>query len=365
MQAPHTVEDAGKLLIIGASCRAAATSATAAGWQVFAADMFADEDLAAICCVEQVKNYPAGLIDAAAHFPPSPYIYTGALENHPELLGEVSKHHTLYGCDGDALAAIRDPYRWTEVLAAANLHHLPVAKQPPAKMMSGEWLAKKHFNTCYWQRFQAGESHSAVYLAQNGGATLVGVTQQLVGETWANAAPYSYCGSIGPILLSAERKARWEAIGKAFAAELPLSGLFGVDAIVGDAPNEVFPVEINPRYTASCEIHERAAPQNSAWRSLVNLHIAACERRLENEPIASRTGVFGKAILFAPKELLIDASWHRKMQTCEIADVPAKGTTIEQGNPICTIYSQGNSAEDALHHLKDLCYQSYCYQSYS
>ena len=63
---------------------------------------------------------------------------------------------------------------------------------------------------------------------------------------------------------------RLKAIGDRFAEAFGLVGWFGVDYVLNeDIP---WPVEINPRYTASLEIHELAS-----GRSLLDEHRRACE----------------------------------------------------------------------------------------
>jgi len=90
-----------KLLILGASARAAAQSALRAGCRrVWAADLFADADLRACAEVVQVRDYPHGLEAAISQAPDGPWMYTGALENHPRLVDRLARLHPLLGCPG-------------------------------------------------------------------------------------------------------------------------------------------------------------------------------------------------------------------------------------------------------------------------
>src|SRR3954451_15729091 len=81
------------VLILGASARAAAWSALRAGLSPSAADLFADRDLAAVALCRQVRraDYPEGLIGASEFMPPSPWFYTGALENRPGLVSRLAR----------------------------------------------------------------------------------------------------------------------------------------------------------------------------------------------------------------------------------------------------------------------------------
>src|SRR5438552_2312821 len=104
------------VILIGASTRAAATSALRAGWMPWCADLFADADLERIATVRQapMATYPHGLLDALADAPHAPVMYTGALENWPDLIAKIDR--PLWGNPPTVLRAIRSPERWTQCL---------------------------------------------------------------------------------------------------------------------------------------------------------------------------------------------------------------------------------------------------------
>src|SRR5690606_11190533 len=100
-----------------------------------------------------------------------------------------------------------------------------------------------------------------------------------------------------------------------------------------------WPVEINPRYTASMEVLERAHDQ-----SIVAQHIAACrDQTLPRAPgDPSRTA--GKAILYARHELTITAEMSQTIDrlntahdTPALADLPATDSRIQPHWPILTL----------------------------
>src|SRR5436190_22892077 len=88
-----------KLLIIGASARAAAFSAFRAGIRPECIDLFADADLTALCPTERLSasKYPQGFSKSDRFRAQGPRLYTGGLENWPALI--------------DRLAAARQPLR--------------------------------------------------------------------------------------------------------------------------------------------------------------------------------------------------------------------------------------------------------------
>src|SRR5690606_21045188 len=82
---------------------------------------------------------------------------------------------------------------------------------------------------------------------------------------------FHYAGSLGPLRLANATTRHLQALGDLLAAEFQLIGAFGVDFILDADEETVWPVEINPRYTASMEVLERAHDQ-----LIVAQHIAAC-----------------------------------------------------------------------------------------
>jgi hypothetical protein len=71
-----------RIVIVGASVRAASASAVRAGFDVTAADLFAHEDLCRIAGAAQIDNCPFGFVGWLQALSPTPgaWMYTGALE---------------------------------------------------------------------------------------------------------------------------------------------------------------------------------------------------------------------------------------------------------------------------------------------
>src|SRR5580765_6179499 len=99
--------------IIGASARAAAMSALRAGWTPWCADLFGDVDLQRVATVRKIpaETYPHGLLAALADTPRMPVVYTGALENRPDLIEKINC--PLWGNTPEVVRAVRSPRRWT------------------------------------------------------------------------------------------------------------------------------------------------------------------------------------------------------------------------------------------------------------
>src|SRR5262249_36432055 len=120
----------------------------------------------------------------------------------------------------------------------------------------------------YFQEFIEGDPYAALYVGDGGRAWLLGLTRQLVGVPWLSATPFHYCGSLGPIEPEDRLRASLIRTGTVLAARCGLRGLFGVDGILREGV--FWPVEVNPRYTASAEVLEYATGMKFlTWHWLV------------------------------------------------------------------------------------------------
>ncbi|MBI2993033.1 MAG: ATP-grasp domain-containing protein [Gammaproteobacteria bacterium] len=351
-----------ELIVIGASARAAAFSAARAGFSPWWIDQFGDADLREAFPGRRVppRDYPRGIVDAIDAAPRAPWIYTGALENHLKVLERVAAMRPLLGNGRSVCERVRSPWLVQVCLRDAGI---PFPDTPPfdsAPGSGGDWLVKPLRGAggqgirrlrpgsdagpgCYVQRRLAGESDSAVFVGNGREAFLLGITRQLVGLPQFNASAFSYCGSIGPAADSGDERKQWRRIGSVLATEFRLVGIFGVDAV--RAPAGITPVEVNPRYTASVEVLERALGV-----SAIRLHVEACEGKLPAEAGAASGMFVGKACLFAPRDLAVPdpGAWIGKNVPegdVQIADIPAPDTRIAAGAPILTLLVRANAAE--------------------
>jgi predicted ATP-grasp superfamily ATP-dependent carboligase len=229
---------------------------------------------------------------------------------------------------------------------------------------------------CY-QRRVAGIPCAAVYVSGEQGAILLGVTRQIIGEPWLGAHGFQYAGSIGPWPIGDVTRSTLERLGNVMAEQFELLGLFGIDFMLNG--EDVWTLEVNPRYTASVEVVERFT-----GFSAISLHAEACTGAPNQQRAGSSstpsTGVphgsvlpnpklgggdaparaHGKAILFATGDLTISAkfaefSFAETMREPwpTLADVSPAGTTVEQGRPILTIFAEGADVDEVETKLRD------------
>jgi predicted ATP-grasp superfamily ATP-dependent carboligase len=364
------------VILVGGSVRAAAFSALRAGLVPWCLDLFADADLQAVAQVQRClfDDYPQCLPELLCQAPPGPVVYTGGLENHPNIIERTAAERPLWGNGPTPLRKSRDPFFVTQLLRENGLNVPMVARsvsegkdqslahasgylKKPLKGAGGNGIdlatSADYPHGFYFQQFIPGPSFSAVHCAFADQSQLLGVTEQLVGEPWLCAKPFNYCGSIGPVALEPQLEKTMTRLGEVLREGCGLRGLFGVDFILHHG--EPWPVEVNPRYTASIEVLELATGLKA-----LPLHRAAFVERQSvlgtRYSVLSTCAVVAKAVLFAPLRLRfpgVDAL------EFEVADVPHPGDVIEQGWPILTIFARGSSVQDCREMLECRAAQVY------
>ncbi|MBA4188830.1 MAG: hypothetical protein C0467_12600 [Planctomycetaceae bacterium] len=343
--------------VVGASARAAVHSLLRAGYKAWAVDLFCDRDLAMVapCAVCPLEDYPDALPELAKQFPPGPVMYTGGLENHPQVVAELAASCELWGNSPAVLERVRDPYRLFPILAEVGFRVPAIVPHELPCPTTGRWLRKPirsggglgiRFATSgepaspdhIFQEFIEGVPMSAVYV----GTTLLDVSEQLVGESWLHAPPFLYCGSIGPVEIPPG------VLGSQIRAcqGIALPGLGNLDFILHNG--QAVPVELNPRYSASIEVLEHAIGCSFVTHQLDPAQRADC-------------CVVGKAIYYAPHDINFPASgpWDADLATPfdpwrlpAFADIPAAGSVISAGQPVITLLVSGSSPTQCQERLQ-------------
>lgn len=339
---------------------------------VTAIDQFGDTDLANCAdCAVSVSSRDQ-MIAEARKMEKMPWMYTGALENDPEVVEQISERHDLQGNGAEVLRAVRDPWRLAAVLRSEAFSY-PTIIPAGERLPLGHWLCKPLRSAggrliqavhrtepgvppiaapsepWYWQQYIPGRYVSFVFAASHRQCSLLGVTRQLVGIDWCGGRRFQYTGSIGPLEFPEERLAEFRRLGDVLAARFALRGNFGVDAV--DDGTKVWVVEVNPRWTSGTEIIERFLGV-----SLVSVHLSACRDEPFHLPETSAAeSYYGKAILYARRPLWATEELHEYVDRLngdspwpQIADVPAVGSQIELGHPALTVFSCGTSSKDVM-----------------
>ena len=188
----------------------------------------------------------------------------------------------------------------------------------------------------YLQEFVEGPPGSVNFVAAGGRGVVLGITRQLVGDAAFGSSGFRYCGNI--LLKPQDVVPDATALVDAVAAEFSLAGVGSIDVIA--SAHGLQPVEVNPRWSASMELVERAR-----GISMFALHADACAKGTLPEfdvSAPSEQGVaHGKAIVFAREDLVVGdtRAW---LDDPTVRDVPREGDEIAAGQPICTVLATGS-----------------------
>jgi predicted ATP-grasp superfamily ATP-dependent carboligase len=184
---------------------------------------------------------------------------------------------------------------------------------------------------------------SITFVADGRRAVPLGLSRQLIGEQSFGAAGFRYCGSLlcgGPEpLFERERDLAQsaEALAAAATEAFGLTGVNGIDFVARDGV--AWPLEVNPRYTASMELVERVHGV-----SIFGLHVEAYGGCLPTATPFGRPAprVAGKAIVYAPGPVVM-GHLRRWWSDASVRDVPRPGDRMAAGEPICTVFAEAGA----------------------
>ncbi len=291
--------------------------------------------------------------------------YTSNFENYPRAVSLLAHDRQLLGNSPEVLNRVRNPI---ELMKSIRSHGFPVpetrATIPRTNTLRREWLLKPRRSggghcitvwhagvpmsrSSYLQERIGGIPGSIVFAADGRQSVPLALSRQLVGDSRLGARGFRYCGSLmggGKARLFAkgdELFARAAALAAYVTSEFGLVGLNGLDFIAHDGVP--YPIEVNPRYSASMELVERLH-----GLSMFEIHLRACRGLLPDAP-SPNPAVEGKAIVFARRDVRVGETlaW---MNPERFADVPHPGEQIGRGHPICTVFGRAKSAS-ACHRL--------------
>ena len=391
-------------MIAGVSTRAAADSAARAGFDVTAIDAFGDLDHhPSVRSLSLPRDLGApttahAAARAARTFDCAAAAYVSAFDNHPRAVATLAAGRALWGNTPAVLRRVRDPRLVAEALRRRDLATprvfatstgrgapagsasqtlsktrlaaggpLPTgARQTdhePPGTAAGRWLLKPLASggghrvrpwhrgarvpaTCYLQELVEGTPGSVVFVAAGGRAVPIGMSRQLVGEAAFGATGYRYCGNIlapsGDAQFVADDALLDAACGlaRAVCEEFGLIGVNGIDFIARDGVP--WAIEVNPRWSASMELVERAY-----GCSVFGAHAVACvSGALPDFDLARarRAGrAHGKAVVFARRDVVLGDTrpW---LEDPTVRDVSFPGERLRAGRPICTVLADGADA---------------------
>lgn len=400
-----------RVLVAGVSTRALAESAVRAGYTVLSVDAFGDMDNPAAPALSLTRELGVAYSARAAarasrELECEAVCYLSDLENHPRSVELLSRGRTLWGNPPSVLARARDPLLLSRLLRARLQPAARVrasAVPPPSPHHSSfsstaassstarsghhgteppiEWLAKPRASggghgITEWrpgaslprshllQERIAGVPGSIAFVADGRSAVPFALSRQLVGDPAFGASGFQYCGSIlcggrGAATELASHGAELASLLETAAASARVLteafALVGVNCLDFVARSGVpHAIELNPRYSASMELAERAF-----GLSVFHAHARACGSgkigrselpRFDLARSLRSSAAIGKAILFAPQTMVM-ADTRPLLRDPDVRDVPHPGETIPRGHPVCTIFATGRDDAECYSEL--------------
>jgi predicted ATP-grasp superfamily ATP-dependent carboligase len=347
------------VLIVALSGRALAESARRGGYAPLVADMFGDMDTlkAAQRHVRLAGGLATGieehdLIDALQMLSkgrePIGVVYGTGFEDRPRLLQRLAERWQVIGNSAGVVAKLKNPQTFFWICSDSDIASPEISLPEPANR-SG-WLAKReggaggtHIRPAdesadaggavYYQRRVSGAPVSACFLADGERAQVLGFSAQWSSPTAYQ--PYRYGGAVQPASIASSMADKLTAAVRRMVAATSLVGLNSADFLVeGD---RFWLLEINPRPGATLDIFE------TMETSLFAQHVAACSGKLA---AASGCAPNAKAAstVYAEEDI---ASVSVSDWPDWAADLPAAGTTIKAGEPVCTVSACDLAAETA------------------
>ena len=353
------------MLIAAVSGRALAQSACRGGYLPLVADFFGDQDTlqAAGAHVKlggrlargiRRRHLMQALDELSRDRQPLGLVCGSGFEDRSGLLRRAAERWRLFGNAASGVATIKDPEKLAALCRQAAIPFPEWSASRP--LAPGDWLKKRiggaggaHIGpasrpakkTVYYQRKMPGVAVSALFLAAGGHAALIGFSAQWCSPTADK--PYRYGGAVRPAPLAAAMEATLAAGVSRLAGAAALVGLNSADFLVdGD---RYWLLEVNPRPGATLDIFE--PPRGSLFAR----HMAACLGSLSTAPRDDddangrvEVGAKAAAIVYAEEDI---ASFPALDWPDWTADRPCPASAVAAGEPLCTVYGYGPTADAA------------------
>jgi uncharacterized protein len=345
------------VLIAAAAGRALAASARRAGYAPLVADFFGDEDTLRAACAHVrladglARGMDESVLDAletlATGEQPCGVVWGTGFEDRPHLLAQIARRWPLIGNTAETVAAIKDPVAFARLCGDCGIAHPETSGSRPAD--AAGWLRKRrggaggsHIRpaddhddlnaSVYFQRRVDGAPVSVSFLADGRRALVLGFSAQWSSPT--PRQPFRYGGAVRLADLAPQVEDALARAVETIVAAVPLFGLNSADFLVNRQTFRL--LEINPRPGATLDIFEPADG------SLFALHVAACAGHLPDHAPAL-DGAAAAAIVYADRDIRVPAlDW-----PAWTADRPQAGTSVNAGEPFCTVHAHAATASEA------------------
>lgn len=391
------------LLMVGVDVASIASSASNAGYKVYAVDYFGDQDLRRVSkkffsIINQKRGESCGrlgvdfnlemLLKGAREISKKNHIdailLSTGLDDSFEVLSELSEIAPILGNSPRLVRRVRDKERFFSELKRLGLHcpetvltgnlrealkasegiGYPVLVKPP-ESFGGTGIRKAcnstqlkrafestiHKQDVLIQKYVRGVHASASVISSGCEAVTLTVNEQLLGlRSVGQKEPFGYCGNIVPLSASEEVMSECSRMAKKIILQFGLLGSNGVDFVISE-DNIPYVIEVNPRFQGTLECVERVLGIN-----LVEAHIKACIEGVlpKVQPEVSRFCT--RLIIYAPHRSVVpDLS-----SFPNVRDVPIEGVIVEEGEPVCSVITDGEDRESSFRKANDIAEKILC-----
>jgi len=369
-----------------------AASARRAGYKVFSVDFYGDIDLRHLCeeslsiirqrvgksCGLFERDYKVNLLlklvkKLLKKHRVDGVVFGSGLEDNQLVLEEINDIVPVIGNTPELLVRVRNKTKFFQTLRQLGIPHpqtmvvynfdeakkcvkdlgYPVILKPltgfggsEVQRIECERELKEAFNSVssaskgyLVQEYISGIPASVSLISTSKDVAVLSVNEQLLGvRRLGMLSPFGYCGNIVPLSSSMQVLKSCKTVAERIISHFGLVGSNGVDFVVSKEGTP-FVIEVNPRFQGTLECVERVYGVN-----VVKAHVEACvDRRLLRKTFASR-GFCTRLILYSPQRAMVPDL----RAFCGVRDVPLIGAIVEEGEPLCSITSEGVTRETSL-----------------
>lgn len=357
------------IILCGASVRAVAEAAAAAGVKFWCTDLFHDLDLCDL--VRQhggtLLPRPAALADLSPILrqvdASIPLLCCGGMENEVKLLEQLEQSRPVLGPSAAAVQRLRDPFWLQQILTGTAVPLAGTVAERPAAPHG--WLMKPLHSAagigirrlddpalelaaapmetpvCFQQRLE-GQPFSVMVCSKDSGVRISSAVLQLNGWSELCAGDYLWCGVVGPFALPEWLHRQLLQTATLLTKQSGAVGIWGMDLMLTE--HGAILLEVNPRIPASFWLHEVNEPGRlirdllNAVSTMANPQAATGQYEIHGQypeaapwgQIILRSDCDVAAAMACPDPSLLSDS-------VRIADRPHPDQTIVSGSPICSL----------------------------
>jgi uncharacterized protein len=344
------------------SARPYVQAATAAGYEVIALDAFADRDTRQLTHKTYALPYSNGSFDVdalrrvmpqLAEHNPLGFVYGSGFESQPAILSMVEQYMPLIGNSVRVVRNMKRAVTFFALLDVLNIPHPAFRLQQLTQqdLNATTWLIKRnggaggtHIRKVngheslatgdYYQQELQGIPVSLLFIADGKNVREIGFNQQWLAPT--ALMPYRYGGAVSQADMPPQAKQQLLQAARKLTSAVGLRGINSLDAMMSG--EQLWILELNPRLSSTMDLYPALGAQ------LFDCHVKARKGQLVDLPIGE---LRAKAhyIVYAPEDMTIAES---SIWPAWVADISPPATQISEGDPVCTVLAEADSADEAV-----------------